>query len=90
MDKTDNQTRPNWNGAATNERERVGIKTARNTLLREVTETNETPGRITYLGFFAVMLRNIPKRFFRDNSYRNSYLTNRQTICQVGAERGGS
>ena len=25
MDKTDNQTRPNWNGAATNERERVGV-----------------------------------------------------------------
>ena len=25
VDKTDNQTRPNWNGAASNERERVGI-----------------------------------------------------------------
>lgn len=25
MDKTDNQTRPNWNGAATNELERVGV-----------------------------------------------------------------
>lgn len=25
MGKTDNQTRPNWNGAATNERERVGV-----------------------------------------------------------------
>ena len=25
VDKTDNQTRPNWNGVATNERERVGV-----------------------------------------------------------------
>lgn len=28
MDKTDNRTRPNWNGAATNERERVGVSKA--------------------------------------------------------------
>ena len=26
VDKTDNQTRPNWNGTTTNERERVGIE----------------------------------------------------------------
>lgn len=25
VDKTDNQTRPNWNGATANERERVGV-----------------------------------------------------------------
>ena len=32
MDKTDNQTRPNWNGAATNERERVGVIPHKNVL----------------------------------------------------------
>lgn len=33
MDKTDNQTRPNRNGATTNERERVGIANIRSYFL---------------------------------------------------------